>query len=98
TGPPLRCRIPNVLSEAALQVFRARSRIGQFGDSLMERDAIVDKMLDAISELDLGRLHWRIRFQQGPDGPGAQLLRFDIGFPPNIRKAFRRKHENQLDT
>lgn len=47
--PISRTHFPNLPSKR----FEGRSRIGQFGDSLMEGDAIVGKMLDALKELDL---------------------------------------------
>jgi arylsulfatase len=49
--PISRTHFPNLPSKR----FEGRSRIGQFGDSLMEGDAIVGKMLDALTELDLDR-------------------------------------------
>jgi arylsulfatase len=44
-----RTHFPNLPSKR----FEGQSRIGQFGDSLMEGDAIVGKMLDALKELGL---------------------------------------------
>ena len=43
---PLYARFPGPLSISALAAVRRRSRIGQFGDSLMDGDAIVGTMLD----------------------------------------------------
>ena len=45
--PISRTHFPNLPSKR----FEGQSRIGQFGDSLMEGDAIVGKMLDALYEL-----------------------------------------------
>lgn len=47
--PISRTHFPNLPSKR----FEAHSRIGQFGDSLMEGDAIVGTMLDALEELGL---------------------------------------------
>jgi arylsulfatase len=47
--PISRTHFPNLPSKR----FEGQSRIGQFGDSLMEGDAIVGKMLDALKELGL---------------------------------------------
>lgn len=47
--PISRTHFPNLPSKR----FEAQSRIGQFGDSLMEGDAIVGKMLDTLKELNL---------------------------------------------
>ena len=49
--PISRTHFPNLPSKR----FEAQSRIGQFGDSLMEGDAIVGKMLDTLKELNRGR-------------------------------------------
>ncbi len=64
-----RTHFPNLPSKR----FEGVSRIGQFGDSLMEGDAIVGKMLDALDELGLA--HDTIvvfASDNGPDGPGAR--------------------------
>jgi arylsulfatase A-like enzyme len=42
-----RTHFPNLPSKR----FEGQSRIGQFGDSLMEGDAVVGRMLDALKEL-----------------------------------------------
>ena len=47
--PISRTHFPNLPSKR----FEGASRIGQFGDSLMEGDAIVGRMLDALKELGL---------------------------------------------
>jgi arylsulfatase A-like enzyme len=47
--PISRTHFPNLPSKR----FEGRSRIGQFGDSLVEGDAIVGRMLDALKELGL---------------------------------------------
>jgi arylsulfatase A-like enzyme len=47
--PISRTHFPNLPSKR----FEGQSRIGQFGDSLMEGDAIVGRMLDALKELGL---------------------------------------------
>ena len=47
--PISRTHFPNLPSKR----FEGASRIGQFGDSLMEGDAIVGKMLDSLKELGL---------------------------------------------
>ena len=45
--PISRTHFPNIPSKR----FEGRSRIGQFGDSLMEGDAVVGRMLDALKDL-----------------------------------------------
>ena len=45
--PISRTHFPNLPSKR----FEGASRIGQFGDSLMEGDAVVGKMLDSFNEL-----------------------------------------------
>jgi arylsulfatase A-like enzyme len=47
--PISRTHFPNLASKR----FEGQSRIGQFGDSLMEGDAIVGRMLDALKDLGL---------------------------------------------
>jgi arylsulfatase len=47
--PISRTHFPNLPSKR----FEGQSRIGQFGDSLMEGDAIAGRMLDALKDLDL---------------------------------------------
>jgi arylsulfatase A-like enzyme len=49
--PISRTHYPNLVSKR----FESQSRIGQFGDSLMEGDAIVGRMLDALDEQGLAR-------------------------------------------
>ena len=49
--PISRTHFPNLPSKR----FEGASRIGQFGDSLMEGDAIVGRMLDALQELGLAQ-------------------------------------------
>src|SRR6185503_1118301 len=49
--PISRTHFPNLPSKR----FEGASRIGQFGDSLMEGDAIVGNMLDALKELGLAQ-------------------------------------------
>jgi arylsulfatase len=64
--PISRTHFPNLPSKR----FEGASRIGQFGDSLMEGDAIVGRMLDALDELGLA--HDTIvvfASDNGPDGP-----------------------------
>ena len=51
--PISRTHFPNLPSKR----FEGASRIGQFGDSLMEGDAIVGTMLDSLNELGLGEKH-----------------------------------------
>ena len=66
--PISRTHFPNLPSKR----FEGASRIGQFGDSLMEGDAIVGKMLDALQELGLDK-NTIVVFasDNGPDGPGT---------------------------
>src|SRR5881409_674320 len=49
--PISRTHFPNLPSKR----FEGASRIGQFGDSLMEGDAIVGRILDALQELGLAQ-------------------------------------------
>jgi arylsulfatase A-like enzyme len=49
--PISRTHFPNLPSKR----FEGQSRIGQFGDSLMEGDAVVGRMLDGLDELGLAR-------------------------------------------
>ena len=63
--PISRTHFPNLPSKR----FEGASRIGQFGDSLMEGDAIVGRMLDALQELGLAqRHHRRVRLRQRAPG------------------------------
>ncbi len=53
--------------------------IGQFGDSLMEGDAIVGTMLDALRELDLERdTIVVLASDNGPPGCGRARIRRDM--------------------
>ena len=67
--PISRTHFPNLPSKR----FEGASRIGQFGDSLMEGDAIVGRMLDALKELGLEKDTIVVfASDNGPDGPGAR--------------------------
>ena len=73
--PISRTHFPNLPSKR----FEGRSRIGQFGDSLMEGDAIVGRMLDALDELGLARDTIVVfASDNGPDGPGARAFGGDM--------------------
>jgi arylsulfatase len=73
--PISRTHFPNLPSKR----FEGRSRIGQFGDSLMEGDAIVGAMLDALDELGLARDTIVVfASDNGPDGPGARTFGGDM--------------------
>lgn len=73
--PISRTHFPNLPSKR----FEGASRIGQFGDSLMEGDAIVGTMLDALDELDLARdTIVVLASDNGPDGPGARAFGGDM--------------------
>jgi arylsulfatase len=73
--PISRTHFPNLPSKR----FEGRSRIGQFGDSLMEGDAIVGAMLDALDELNLARDTIVVfASDNGPDGPGARTFGGDM--------------------
>ena len=64
--PISRTHFPNLPSKR----FEGASRIGQFGDSLMEGDAIVGRMLDALEGARAGeRHHRRLRLRQRSRGP-----------------------------
>jgi arylsulfatase A-like enzyme len=82
--PISRTHFPNLPSER----FAGQSRIGQFGDSLMEGDAVVGGMLDAIDDLGLARDTIVVfASDNGPDGPA--VVNFggdmpDIGSPDPI--------------
>ena len=70
--PISRTHFPNLPSKR----FEGASRIGQFGDSLMEGDAIVGKMLDSLKELGLEKDTIVVfASDNGPDGPGATRIR-----------------------
>ena len=83
--PISRTHFPNLPSKR----FEGASRIGQFGDSLMEGDAIVGRMLDALDQLDLSRDTIVVfASDNGPDGPGARAFGGDmpdIGSPGPYR-------------
>jgi arylsulfatase A-like enzyme len=73
--PISRTHYPNLPSKR----FEGRSRIGQFGDSLMEGDAIVGRMLDALDELGLARETIVVfASDNGPDGPGPRAFGGDM--------------------
>jgi arylsulfatase A-like enzyme len=73
--PISRTHFPNLPSKR----FEGLSRIGQFGDSLMEGDAIVGRMLDALDELGLARDTIVVfASDNGPDGPGARTFGGDM--------------------
>jgi arylsulfatase A-like enzyme len=73
--PISRTHFPNLPSKR----FEGQSRIGQFGDSLMEGDAIVGRMLDALDELGLARDTIVVfASDNGPDGPGARAYGGDM--------------------
>ena len=70
-----RTHFPNLPSKR----FEGASRIGQFGDLLMEGDAIVGTMLDSLNELGLDK-NTIVVFasDNGPDGPGARPFGGDM--------------------
>ena len=73
--PISRTHFPNLPSKR----FEGASRIGQFGDSLMEGDAIVGTMLDALEELGLEQDTIVVfASDNGPDGPGARAFGGDM--------------------
>jgi arylsulfatase A-like enzyme len=73
--PISRTHFPNLPSKR----FEGASRIGQFGDSLMEGDAIVGKMLDSLKELGLEKDTIVVfASDNGPDGPGARTFAMDM--------------------
>jgi arylsulfatase len=73
--PISRTHFPNLPSKQ----FEGQSRIGQFGDSLMEGDAIVGKMLDTLNELGLARdTIVVLASDNGPDGSGARTFGGDM--------------------
>ena len=70
---PLSADLPHALSNLPSKRFEGASRIGQFGDSLMEGDAIVGSMLDTLEGArPRERYHRRLRLRQRPRGPGAR--------------------------
>ena len=67
--PVSRTHFPNLPSKR----FEGVSRIGQFGDSLMEGDAAVGAMLDALKDLGLeDNTIVAFASDNGPEGPGAR--------------------------
>jgi arylsulfatase A-like enzyme len=73
--PISRTHFPNLPSKR----FEGASRIGQFGDSLMEGDAIVGKMLDTLTDLGLAKDTIVVfASDNGPDGPGARNFGGDM--------------------
>ena len=73
--PISRTHFPNLPSKR----FEGASRIGQFGDSLMEGDAVVGRMLDSLNELGLEKDTIVVfASDNGPDGPGAQAFGGDM--------------------
>ncbi|WP_246813137.1 arylsulfatase [Rhizobium changzhiense] len=73
--PISRTHFPNLPSER----FEGASRIGQFGDSLMEGDAIVGAMLDVLKELGIEDDSIVVfASDNGPDGPGASRFGTDM--------------------
>lgn len=73
--PISRTHFPNLPSKR----FEGASRIGQFGDSLMEGDAVVGTMLDELKTLGLEK-NTIVVFasDNGPDGPGATRFGTDM--------------------
>ena len=70
--PISRTHFPNLPSKR----FEGASRIGQFGDSLMEGDAIVGRMLDSIEGARAGERHHRgLRLRQWAPRPGRARIR-----------------------
>src|SRR5260370_10293863 len=79
--PISRTHFPNLPSKR----FEGQSRIGQFGDSLMEGDAIVGRMLDALKDVGLDD-NTIVVFasDNGPQGSGVREFggaRPDMGSP-----------------
>ena len=73
--PISRTHFPNLPSKR----FEGQSRIGQFGDSLMEGDAIVGRMLDALDELALARDTIVVfASDNGADGPAVRAFGGDM--------------------
>ena len=83
--PISRTHFPNLPSKR----FEGASRIGQFGDLLMEGDAIVGSVLDSLKELGLEKDTIVVfASDNGPDGPGARTFGGDmpdIGTPGPYR-------------
>jgi arylsulfatase A-like enzyme len=96
--PISRTHFPNLPSKR----FEGQSRIGQFGDSLMEGDAIVGRMLDALDELGLARDTLVVfASDNGPDGPAVRALGGDmpdLGFNGPFRGALGDVSEGSIRT
>jgi arylsulfatase A-like enzyme len=96
--PISRTHYPNLPSKR----FEEASRIGQFGDSLMEGDAVVGKMLDTLKELDLEKDTIVVfASDNGPDGPGARTFGGnmpDMGSPGPYRGALADVSEGSIRT
>jgi arylsulfatase len=96
--PISRTHFPNLPSAK----FADASRIGQFGDSLMEGDAVVGAMLDALTELGLEEETIVVfASDNGPDGPGARAFGGDMpdmGTPGPFRGALGDVSEGSLRT
>jgi arylsulfatase len=96
--PISRTHFPNLPSKR----FEGASRIGQFGDSLMEGDAIVGSVLDALKELGLEKDTIVVfASDNGPDGPGARTYGGDmpdIGTPGPYRGALGDVSEGAIRT
>jgi arylsulfatase A-like enzyme len=96
--PISRTHFPNLPSKR----FEGMSRIGQFGDSLMEGDAIVGRMLDALDELGLTRDTLVVfASDNGPDGPAVRALGGDmpdLGFNGPFRGALGDVSEGSIRT
>ncbi len=76
--PISRTHFPNLPSKR----FQGISRIGQFGDSLMEGDAIVGRMLDALQELGLEQD--TIVVFASDNGPQGEVVRQFGGDMPDM--------------
>jgi arylsulfatase len=76
--PISRTHFPNLPSKR----FEGSSRIGQFGDSLMEGDAIVGRMLDALQEL--GLVQDTIVVFASDNGPQGEVVRQFGGDMPDM--------------
>lgn len=89
--PISRTHFPNLPSKR----FEDASRIGQFGDSLMEGDAVVGKVLDTLQELGLEKDTIVVfASDNGPDGGSTHIWRRYAGHRnagPLSRRAGRRK-------
>ncbi len=96
--PISRTHFPNLPSKR----FEGASRIGQFGDSLMEGDAIIGKVLDTLQELGLDKDTIVVfASDNGPDGPGARTFGGDmpdIGTPGPYRGALGDISEGSIRT